>query len=92
MCIRDRYLGGQNLSTVSQKEYHGVIKRFGNHGDIKVTRSYIKNGFKCADYTSTVNIKDQFPIYSMSGIDRSTEFGTACMLPDGRWKVIERVL
>ena len=64
----------------------------GNKGDIKITRSYIKNGFKCADYTSTVDIKDTFPIYSMTGRDRSTEFGTACMLPDGRWKIIERVL
>ena len=64
----------------------------GNHGDIKITRSYIENGFKCADYTSTVSIQDQFPLYSISSLDRSTEFGKACQLPDGRWQIIERVL
>tara|TARA_B100000963_G_scaffold352637_1_gene366127 strand:- start:200 stop:514 length:315 start_codon:yes stop_codon:yes gene_type:complete len=64
----------------------------GNRGDIKITRSYIKNGFKCADYTSTVNIQDQFPLYSISSLDRSTEHGTTCQLPDGRWVITERVL
>mgnify|MGYP003147433964 FL=1 len=64
----------------------------GNKGDIKVTRSYIQNGFKCADYTSTVSIKDQFPMYTITSLDRSTEFGTACMLPDGRWLITERLL
>ena len=64
----------------------------GNKGDIKVTRSYIDRGFKCVDYTSTVDIQDQFPLYSISSLDRSTEFGKACQLPDGRWQIIERVL
>ena len=64
----------------------------GNKGDIKVTRSYIQNGFKCADYTSTVSIKDQFPMYTITSLDRSTEFGKACMLPDGRWLITERML
>ncbi len=64
----------------------------GNHGDIKVTRSYIENNFKCVDYTSTVSIQDSFPMYSISTLDRSTEFGKACQLPDGRWQVIERVM
>ena len=64
----------------------------GNHGDIKVTRSYIENHFKCVDYTSTVSIQDSFPMYSISTLDRSTEFGKACQMPDGRWQIIERVL
>ena len=64
----------------------------GNHGDIKITRSYIENNFKCVDYTSTVSIQDGWPMNGIGSLDRSTEFGKACQLPDGRWQVIERVL
>jgi surface antigen len=64
----------------------------GNHGDIKITRSYIENNFKCVDYTSTVSIQDGWPFNGIGSLDRSTEFGKACQLPDGRWQVIERVL
>ena len=63
----------------------------GNQGGIKITRSYIKAGFKCADYTSTVNIQSSWPMMSVGGLDRSTEFGIACQLPDGRWRIIESV-
>ena len=64
----------------------------GNHGDIKITRSYIENHFKCVDYTSTVSIQDSWPMNGIGSLDRSTEFGKACQLPDGRWQIIERVL
>tara|TARA_R100001443_G_scaffold35856_1_gene49734 strand:+ start:49963 stop:50307 length:345 start_codon:yes stop_codon:yes gene_type:complete len=64
----------------------------GNKGDIKVTRSYLVKGIKCADYTSTVDIQDSWPLNGIGSLDRSTEHGTACQLPDGRWKIIERVL
>ena len=64
----------------------------GNHGDIKITRSYIERNFKCVDYTSTVSIQDGWPMNGIGSLDRSTEFGKACQLPDGRWQVIERVL
>lgn len=60
--------------------------RTGNNGDIKIQRTYvIDSGMKCSDYQSTVNIEMQWPL---SGIDRSTEFGTACQHPDGVWEVI----
>ena len=64
----------------------------GNHGDIKVTRSYLVKGIKCADYTSTVDISDGWPWIQIGNIDRSTEFGTACQMPDGRWKIMVRQL
>ena len=32
----------------------------GNKGDIKVTRSYLVKGIKCADYTSTVDIPEEY--------------------------------
>ena len=40
---------------------------------------------KCSDYISTMNITTQWPI---AGINRSTEFGTACQHPDGVWEVV----
>jgi surface antigen len=60
----------------------------GNHGGITVTRSYIHNNFKCSDYISTVSIQDPWP---MNNLNRSEERGTACQLPDGRWKIIESI-
>ena len=60
----------------------------GNHGGITVTRSYIHNNFKCSDYISTVSIQDPWP---MNNLNRSEERGTACQLPDGRWKIIENI-
>jgi len=64
----------------------------GNKGDIKVTRSYLVKGIKCADYTSTVDIQDSWPMIGIGSLDRSTEHGKACQMPDGRWKIVERVL
>ena len=63
-------------------------QKSGNSGIIKISRSYIHNGFKCSDYSSTVNITDPYP---MDKVHRSVEFGTACQLPDGRWQVIKEV-
>ena len=56
------------------------------NGDIKINRTYvIDSGMKCSDYISTMNITTQWPI---AGINRSTEFGTACQHPDGVWEVV----
>ena len=61
-------------------------------GKDPLKRQYIENHFKCVDYTSTVSIQDSWPMNGIGSLDRSTEFGKACQLPDGRWQVIERVL
>ena len=58
----------------------------GNSGDIKIVHSYIhSSGAKCVDYQSTVNIQDGWPMIGIGSLDRSTEFGKACQMPDGRW-------
>ena len=65
----------------------------GNTGDIKIVHSYIeKSGAKCVDYQSTVNIQDGWPFNGIGSLDRSTEFGKACQMPDGKWRIIERVM
>ena len=65
----------------------------GNTGDIKIVHSYIeKSGVKCVDYQSTVNIQDGWPFNGIGSLDRSTEFGKACQMPDGKWRIIERVM
>ena len=52
--IGGEYLGGQKLSTVSQKEYHGFINRFGNQGDINNAQNTI------VDYDVNINISSSF--------------------------------
>ncbi len=52
--IGGEYLGGQKLSTVSQKEYQGFINRFGNHGDINNAQNTI------VDYDVNINISSSF--------------------------------
>ena len=65
----------------------------GNKGEIKVVHAYIEqSGRKCVDYQSTVNIHDGWPMIGIGSLDRSTEFGKACQMPDGRWRIINRVL
>ena len=65
----------------------------GNQGNVKIVNSYVhKSGAKCVDYQSTVNIQDSWPMNFPGSLDRSTEFGKACQMPDGRWRIIERVM
>ena len=41
---------------------------------------------------TTVNIQDGWPMIGIGSLDRSTEFGKACQMPDGRWRIINRVM
>ena len=52
---------------------------------IKTTSLYYDGPFKCVDYDVTVDITNPWPVIGMGNIDRRTEFGTACQMPDGRW-------
>ena len=54
----------------------------GNWGSIKINRTYLVGMKKCKDYESTISITQSWP---MNGIQRETEHGTACQMPDGRW-------
>ena len=54
----------------------------GNWGSVKINRTYLVGMKKCKDYESTISITQTWP---MSGIERGTEHGRACQMPDGRW-------
>jgi len=58
----------------------------GSWGSVKINRTYLNNSRKCRDYTSVISIKHQWP---MSGINRQSEWGIACQMPDGRWVIEE---
>ena len=56
-----------------------------NSGIIKTTRTWYQGPIKCRDYESTINISPSWPVaYFASGPIRKTNFGTACIMPDGR--------
>ena len=56
-----------------------------NSGIIKTTRTWYQGPIKCRDYESTINITPSWPVaYFASGPVRKTNFGTACIMPDGR--------
>jgi len=56
-----------------------------NSGIIKTTRTWYEGPIKCRDYESTINITPSWPVaYFASGPIRKTNFGTACIMPDGR--------
>ena len=52
--IGGEYLGGQKLSTVSQKEYHGFINRFDNQNEINNAQNTV------VDYDVNINISSSF--------------------------------
>ena len=54
----------------------------GNWGSVKINRTYLVGMKKCKDYESTISITQSWP---MKGIQRETEHGIACQMPDGRW-------
>ena len=58
----------------------------GSWGSVKINRTYLNNSRKCREYTSVISIKHQWP---MTGINRQSEWGIVCQLPDGRWIIEE---
>jgi len=54
----------------------------GSWGSVKINRTYLVGIKKCKDYESTISITQSWPL---SGINRETEHGIACQMPDGRW-------
>ena len=56
-----------------------------NSGIIKTTRTWYEGPIKCRDYESTIDITPSWPVaYFASGPVRKTNWGTACIMPDGR--------
>ena len=59
-----------------------------NSGIIKTTRTWYQGPIKCRDYESTINITPSWPVaYFSSGPVRKTNWGTACIMPDGRVQI-----
>ena len=58
----------------------------GNWGSVTINRTYVNNNFRCREYESVISIEHSWP---MNGISRESEKGTACQLPDGRWKIVD---
>ena len=56
-----------------------------NSGIIKTTRTWYQGPLKCRDYESTINITPSWPVaYFSSAPIRKTDWGVACIMPDGR--------
>lgn len=59
-----------------------------NSGIIKTTRTWYKGPIKCRSYESTINIAPSWPFaFASSGPVRNTNFGVACIMPDGRVEI-----
>lgn len=59
-----------------------------NSGIIKTTRTWFKGPIKCRDWESTINIQPSWPMATFSsGPVRNTNFGVACIMPDGRVEI-----
>ena len=77
----DHLIGAPNKPNITNS-YNPNTK---NSGIIKTTRTWYEGPLKCRDYESTINIAPSWPVaYFASGPIRKTNFGTACIMPDGR--------
>ena len=80
----DHLIGAPNKPNITNW-YNPKTK---NSGIIKTTRTWYQGPLKCRDYESTINIEPSWPVaYFSSGSVRKTDFGTACILPDGRVEI-----
>ena len=52
----------------------------------------MKGPLKCKDYDATVDITNQWPLIGIGGVNRKVVFGTACQLPDGPNRWIEKLV
>ena len=74
------------LNTAPGKRSHTTWGNGSNWGSVTINRSYLVRGIKCTDYESVISVTQSWPL---SGINRESEFGTACRKPDGRWTIKE---
>ena len=80
----DHLIGAPNKPNITNW-YNPKTK---NSGIIKTTRTWYQGPLKCRDYESTINIEPSWPVaYFSSGPVRKTNFGTACIMPDGRVQI-----
>ena len=77
----DHLIGAPNKPNITNW-YKPATK---NSGIIKTTRTWYQGPLKCRDYESTINITPSWPVaYFSSGPVRKTDWGVACIMPDGR--------
>jgi len=77
----DHLIGAPNKPNITN--WHNP--KTNSSGIIKTTRTWYEGPIKCRDYESTINIEPAWPVaYFSSGPVRNTDFGVACILPDGR--------
>ena len=77
----DHLIGAPNKPNITNW-YNPATK---NSGIIKTTRTWYQGPLKCRDYESTINITPSWPVaYFSSGPVRKTDWGVACIMPDGR--------
>ena len=77
----DHLIGAPNRPNITNW-YNPATK---NSGIIKTTRTWYQGPLKCRDYESTINITPSWPVaYFSSGPIRKTDWGVACIMPDGR--------
>jgi len=74
-----------NLGPSTSSYTNWFNKKTGNSGIIHTTRSYMNGPIKCKDYSSTVDISNNWPLIGVGGVNRNTVFGIACQTPDGQW-------
>ena len=80
----DHLIGAPNKPNITNW-YNPKTK---NSGIIKTTRTWYQGPLKCRDYESTINITPSWPVaYFASGPIRKTNWGVACIMPDGRVKI-----
>ena len=59
-----------------------------NSGIIRTNRTWYKGPIKCRDYSSTIDITPSWPFnWVGSSPIRKVNFGTACIMPDGRVEI-----
>ena len=80
----DHLIGAPNKPNITNW-YNPKTK---NSGIIKTTRTWYQGPLKCRDYESTINITPSWPVaYFASGPIRKTDWGVACIMPDGRVQI-----
>ena len=87
--VKDRFLSSV-FSIEDAKLLHGVSNEYVKIPSMESRNekllSYVNNNFRCREYESVISIEHSWP---MNGISRESEKGTACQLPDGRWKIVD---
>ena len=81
----DHLIGAPNKPNITNW-YNPKTKSF---GIIKTNNTWYKGPIKCRDYESTINIAPSWPVAYFGGPVRRTDFGIACIMPDGRVEIQE---